>query len=129
MKLYRHNKKLIPLTLLLLLFSIFEDSCSDAPVVKNQINETYYYTQQETGAAFSSTIFDLVFYKKRKFWTDKLIGDISVRSEQRVDSVKIRFDNISKLNRIILKQDSSVILDTTLDFDKEFDIDFTPKNN
>jgi hypothetical protein len=126
MKLHKHNKKWV---ILILLLSVLENSCSDAPVITNQINETYYYTQQERGAAFSNMVFDLEFYKKRKFWTDKLIGDITIRSEQRVDSIKISFDNMSKLNRIILKQDSSIILDTSLDLDKEFDIDFTPKNN
>ena len=114
--------------LLLLFVTTTMNSCFKEPIEKIEINDKYYYTEQERGTAFTSTVFDLAFYKKRNFWFDKAIGNILVRSENKVDSVDMKFDSLSKLDKIILIRDSLILFDTSLDLENKFDIDIKPKN-
>ena len=94
------------------------------PTVKKNINSEYYYTQQETGMAFSIEREDLLFYKKRNYWFDKEIGHIDWKWGHGDTQARIIEYNQSKNKRLILTSNNHIILDTVLNFEEKFDFEY-----
>jgi len=124
---FQITMKQINLISLIVCMSIFLIACSDWPRDRIVISNKYYCIREERGFAFSSTVFDYEFYETRKWWLDKKLGNIVYRSEIPADSVQISDESQSELKRIIISKENKSILDTSLDFDKTFDINIGSK--
>jgi hypothetical protein len=113
------------------IFFSFIFSDYNFPRIRTDIDKKYYYIKQETGFAFTSTFLKLRIYEKKTFWFDREIGQIAIVEENHHQlnisdwaAITIQLDTANSLSphRVIIKGDTTVIMDTTLNFDKKFDI-------
>src|SRR5450432_622598 len=86
------------------------------PHKKINIDEKYYLLKTERGYAFSGTVVDMEFYKRRSFWSDKSIGHIFLHWEPGVDSINVQYNNSSKLYNIYVAKNQKPLLDTSISF-------------
>ncbi len=108
---------------LLLLLQSFMTSCNEWPKEKLIFNTKIYSIREERGFAFTTTVYDYRFYRKRKLWFDKELGNILLTGEVPADSIKFYELGSDTLNRIAIFKQGDCILDSTFDFENTFSID------
>jgi hypothetical protein len=127
MKLPSRPKNLHSFQVIIILIFIFY-SCSDNfPSETIKIDEDYYLKTTERGYAFTSTVIDLQFYKRKSFWSDKSIGHIFLYWELGIDSLKVQQNDSSKFYEIFIAKNQKTLLDTSISFNTAFEFDVKPK--
>lgn len=106
-------------------FYIFFAMIENYPVYTVQIDEQYYYKQQEFGFATTMPGTNFQFCKQRTLWFDKVIGDINWNYDTEGFDVKVKNINDSRIKkRLIVNVNNKISLDTTLNFDEYFYIKY-----
>lgn len=93
------------------------------PTTTSIIDNTYSFTQQPYGFVTSSSSgYKLIFYENQDFWFDKEIGSVKINCagiERVTSEIRPGRDNY---NRLLIKLDGVVIVDTTLTFKDNFNL-------
>lgn len=107
---------------LFVLLNFLVAGCNDWPREKKVLSNKYYFIREERGTAFSSTVFDYEFYESRWWWWDRRLGSIVYRNETPADSVGLFNSSLSGHKRVLMIRDSIIVLDSSINFEEEFDI-------
>lgn len=92
------------------------------PTTTRGINDDYSFTMQPYGMAFTSSQgYNLVFYRNRSFWFDQELGKIQLECAGRETIATDIIAGHNNVNRLLIKADNAMVLDTTLSFDQPFD--------
>ncbi|MFA8434265.1 MAG: hypothetical protein ACEPOZ_07090 [Marinifilaceae bacterium] len=95
------------------------------PIYTKQIDDQYYYKQQEFGFATTMPGTNFQFCKKRLLWFDKVIGEINWNYD--TDGFDLEVKNItdSRINKkLIINVNNKISLDTIVNFDEYFYIKY-----
>jgi hypothetical protein len=102
-------------------FLVIIPDFDDAPVVHQEINSDYYFTQKTYGWVTNLGGKELYFYQNRPYWFDKKLGRVDV-SEQtgEFDASVISLSDTSII--LTIKTNQVLVLDTVLTIRRNFDV-------
>lgn len=103
----------------LFLSMMFSAIFPDYPVIKKQINDQYYFTQQEYGWVTSMPGKHVYIYRNRLWWFDKEVGYIDKFLDTGDLDIKITAAKGSKV-RLSLFSGQSLEMDTVIDPEKQY---------